>query len=30
MEDDCMMQSACSESDACHAVMLSQASVWPQ
>jgi hypothetical protein len=27
MEDDCMMQSACSESDACHAVMLSQASV---
>jgi len=27
MEDDCMMQSACSESDACHAVVLSQASV---
>jgi hypothetical protein len=27
MEDDCMMQSACSESDACQAVMLSQASV---
>ena len=27
MEDECMMQSPCSGSDACHAVMLSQASV---
>lgn len=27
MEDYCMMQSACFESDACHAVMLSYASV---